>query len=98
MNNEDESRALEQLYQTANNRGLMCEHRVLYEASIQPTDNGKYPLAVAVSLSSLCYIVFTITKRPLDEAGESGGLGFEFIAFFDNRDKAIQAVFSLIAK
>jgi hypothetical protein len=87
MKNEAESHALEQLYNTTS-LGRVFEHRILYEAELHRGE--QYPSAVAMELTQQSYVVFTVT----------GGtaLSFEFIAFFDRRDKAIEAVFSLIPK
>jgi hypothetical protein len=97
MNAEAESKALEWLHQTAT-KGRMSEHRVLYQAALQPTgEEDHYPRGYAMELSERCHIVFTAVQLPPDDNGQRAVV-YEFAALYDDRDKAIQAVFSLIPK
>jgi hypothetical protein len=97
MNSEAESKALEWLHQTAT-KGRMSEHRVLYQAALQPTgESDRYPRGFAMELSEKAHIVFTADQLPADENGRCAVV-YEFVALFDDRDKAIAGVFSLISK
>ncbi|HEX3445670.1 MAG TPA: hypothetical protein VHS80_13225 [Chthoniobacterales bacterium] len=97
MNSEAESKGLEWLHQTAT-KGRMCEHRVIYEAAIQPLD-GDYPRAVAMELAEHCCIVFTIQVTIIEtEVRDKILYAYEFVALFGDRNAAIEAVFKLIPK
>jgi hypothetical protein len=97
MNSESESRSLQWLFETAS-KGRVFEHRILYQAALQPTgESDRYPRGFAMELSEKACIVFTANELPADENGRRAVI-YEFVALFDDRDKAIAGVFSLITK
>lgn len=99
MTNPEESKALEYLHTSILAPNQNFEHRVLYEAALQPTDEEPgYPRALAMQLARKTFIVFTIDRKPISEELGDSGKAYEFIALFSDRDKAINAVFSLITK
>jgi hypothetical protein len=91
---EAESRALEYLYTNADHSNRIFHHRILYQAEtgIEPAIK-----VVAMELGTNAFIVFTLTPQVVDEASFGGRRG-EFVALFDERDRAIKAVFDLTQK
>jgi hypothetical protein len=95
MTKEAESKALHYLHATTT-KGRIHEHRILYESSVPSEEVGDAISFVALELGQEAYMIFSITKRPVDEASYGDPI-YQFVALFSDRNQAVQAVFNLTA-
>jgi hypothetical protein len=95
MSKEAESKALHYLHGTTT-KGRIHEHRILYESSLPSEEVGDAISFVALELGQEAYMIFSITKRPVDEASYGDPI-YQFVALFSDRNQAVQAVFNLTA-
>jgi hypothetical protein len=97
MTKEAESKALQYLHNSTAHKGLTFEHRVLYEGDLQFADSNTPVKIIALELGQNAFLIFSLTRSPVDEASYGNG-EYEFIALYDDRNQAIQAVFNITTK